>query len=289
VWWIFLLVISILPVYYLGNKIYKNDYEKEPKKLLIKLFIFGILSVLVTLGLTELLTAIFPFFDVDASDGLNIISLMIYVFIGIALIEEFAKWLFAYFGTYNDVEFNHAYDAIVYCVFVSLGFACIENCLYVLMSDSSIQTAIMRAISAVPGHASFGIFMGYFIALAKTAEKNNNQKIANKNKMLSLVVPIVLHGIYDYLLFATVFSSLFLIVFIFFVVWLFKNATAKVNQLSKVTKNLNGQSIAQENNHQISRGYNFCPICGDRVRGNFCRVCGHYHKFVNNEVNQQNN
>lgn len=279
---IFLIVISILPIYYLGNQIYKTDHEKEPKKLLVNLFICGILSTILTLILTVILGEIIPFFNIDNLNDTNVLSLAIYIFIGIALIEEFSKWIFVYKRTYNHLEFNHAYDAIVYSVFVSLGFACLENCMYVFSSDNSVQTAILRSISAVPGHVSFGIFMGYYLGLSKIAEKNGNMQIANKNKILSLITPIILHGIYDYFALSTMFSSLFFIAFIIFVIWMFKSSIKKVNQLSNLTNNIgeNKKEIPkviyayQINNY----GYNFCPKCGDRVRGRFCRICGIEHK-----------
>lgn len=271
---LFLLIISVFPIYLLGNKIYKNDYEKEPKKLLFNLFLYGVLSVILTLLLTIILNIVIPFFGLEV-EKLNIFSLIIYVFIGIALIEEFSKWIFVYKNMYNHVEFNHAYDAIVYAVFVSLGFACIENILYV--ADGGIQTALIRSISAVPGHVSFGIFMGYFIALAKIADNNNNIAISKKNKRLSLLVPIILHGVYDYLIYATAFYEFTFIIFIVFVVWMFIIASKKVKQLANISYNISGHEIKQSNQFTQQYGYNFCPICGDRVRGNFCRVCGHQH------------
>lgn len=279
---LFLILISVLPVYILGNKIYKNDYEKEPRKLLIKLFLYGILSVIMTLVLSGILELIFPFFSIENDSNLNILSLIIYVFVGVALIEELSKWILVYNSTYNHMEFNHAYDAIVYATFVSLGFACIENILYVM--DGGIQTALVRSISAVPGHVSFGIFMGYFIALAKIADSNNNVSISKKNKILSLVVPIVLHGVYDYLIYATAFYGFMLIIFIVFVIWMFIAASKKVKQLANITYNIGGgkiQPMQQVTPSLQQYGYNFCPVCGDRVRGNFCRVCGHQHNKVN--------
>ena len=102
---------------------------------------------------------------------------------------------------YNDFylaeqNFDHSYDAIVYTVASSLGFAAAENIGYIIAYGKSV--AISRALFAIPGHASFGVFMGYFVAKAKLASVNGKPRGAKL--LLSVAVPTMVHGIYDFLL-----------------------------------------------------------------------------------------
>ena len=86
-----------------------------------------------------------------------------------------------------------------YSTFVSLGFACFENILYVFSEGFGV--AVQRAFLAVPGHACDGMFMGYFLGLSKMGLLYGDKKKQKTNLILSLVVPTISHGIYDYLLF----------------------------------------------------------------------------------------
>ena len=240
-----LLFLSIAPIVIFANMIYKRDFDKEPKSILIKLFLCGIGSTFLTLFITKLLTTIVPFFGYDYSN-LNAVELIPYVFVGVALIEEFSKWIFVYKLEYNDNEFNHLYDGIVYAAFVSLGFACFENILYVMSAESGITTAILRAILAIPGHLCDGIMMGYYLSMAKLAMRNNHKQLSTKNLILSLMVPTIAHGIYDYLIFASTVTnnSLFLIAFFIFVVFFYTYASKKVKQLSLSAYNLNPNYVS---------------------------------------------
>jgi RsiW-degrading membrane proteinase PrsW (M82 family) len=66
---------------------------------------------------------------------------------------------------YNNKNFNEPFDGIVYAVIVSMGFATIENIIYVF--QYGFATGILRLFTAVPAHAAFGILMGYFLGKAK--------------------------------------------------------------------------------------------------------------------------
>jgi len=154
----YLLLIAILPVVLIGLFIYKKDKNKESTKLLFKLFGFGILSCFLVVIISLFLGIFFPILTAPTEE-LNLLELLLQVFIGVALIEEFCKWVITYKLTFKHDEFDEIYDIIIYSVFVSLGFTCFENILYVL--EGGIVTGIIRALLAVPSHACFGIFMGY--------------------------------------------------------------------------------------------------------------------------------
>ena len=98
-------------------------------------------------------------------DNPNYVILL--AFLVVAVVEEGCKFFFLYRRTWHDPNFNFRFDAIVYAVFVSLGFAAFENVKYVFSYGLSV--ALPRAILAVPGHMGFAVFMGIFYGRAKRA------------------------------------------------------------------------------------------------------------------------
>lgn len=91
-----LFIVAALPVILVGRYIYKKDKNKESLTILTKLFLGGILSCFLVLIVSVGLGSIFPIFSKEYTD-LNWIELIIYVFIGVALVEESCKWIMAYF------------------------------------------------------------------------------------------------------------------------------------------------------------------------------------------------
>ena len=253
---LFLIFLSILPVYLLGRYIYNKDSVKEPKGLLIRLFLSGIGAFFVTLIITVVLSLFFPSL-LSESLSFDLIELLIHVFLGIALIEEFSKWIFVYGIGFNNKEFDQVYDMIVYAVFVSLGFACFENIFYVL--DNGVGTAIVRGLLAVPGHACDGVFMGYYLAMAKLCSIHGNDSLRKRNLFLSVFVPMLLHGFYDYCLFSQ--NIIFILLFFVFIISLYIITSKRVGKVSKLDS-----SIKYRNK--------FCGNCGRRVDSDFCPNCG---------------
>lgn len=251
-----LFILSILPVALVGMYIYKKDKNKEPSKLLAKLFFSGFSAIFITLLLSSISELIFPLLSKEPTE-LNLINLILYVFVGVALIEEFSKWIMTYLISYNNIEFDEEYDMIVYATFVSLGFACFENILYV--QAGGITTGIVRAFLAIPGHACNGIIMGYYLGLAKLNSIQNEKKLCTKNKILSLFIPILVHGLYDYCLFAE--NIYFFVLFIISIVMLYIYSIKKVNNISKC-------------NQRIKYKDNYCSICGYKVESDYCPNCG---------------
>lgn len=254
-----LFIISIIPVFLLGIFIYEKDKQKEPTKLLIKLFLGGIGSSILVIIISLIQSSLNKILEIlpTETSEMNTLELIIYVFLGIALVEEFCKWIVAYKISYKNDNFDEFYDGILYCVFVALGFALFENLLYVY--SNGIGTGIIRALSAVPSHACDGVIMGYYLGLAKISNINNNKKLKNKNLILSIIVPTLTHGIYDYCLFSG--KTILILFFYIYVIITYIYVYKKINKVSSI-------------NRKIKYKNNYCPNCGYKVEDNYCPNCG---------------
>ena len=200
------LFLAILPTILITAFILWHDrYEKEPKKLLAVLFLLGIAAVLPAL----LLEGLYPVSSVP-----TLFSIFLEAFIGVALIEEGVKYAAVCFAAYKHPAYNEIYDGIIYCVMVSLGFATVENILYVARYGAS--TALIRAITAVPAHAIFAVSMGYNLSMSKVMRN------CLFYKWKALLAPTFLHGVYDLILFANFDYALLL--FIPYVIYLYIRA-----------------------------------------------------------------
>ena len=253
----FLLFIAVIPVILILIYVYNKDRNKEPSKLLALLFILGIVSCFLAVSLTSVLKTIIPFFSKKLSD-LSKLEILVYVFIGVGFIEEFSKWVMAYLIGYKSEEFDEVFDSIVYAVFVSLGFACFENIIYVF-DEQTIKTGILRGLLSVPGHACFGLYMGYFLSLAKIYSKRGRFDLEKVFLVLSIIVPALLHGIYDYCLMSRI--TILLLFFYVFVILLFVFSTKRLKKVASDTT-----VLVQKNK--------YCQNCGYPVKGMFCNNCG---------------
>lgn len=276
-----LLVAAILPVIGLCSFVYKKDTNSEPMDLLLKLLGYGALIVIPVIAAELFLDGI----SNTDKDPL-LISIFIKTFIGVALAEEGFKWLVVKLKAYNNQEFDEIYDIIVYSVFVSLGFACVENILYVFSGGMGV--AILRALLSVPGHACFAVFMGYYLSRAKVASISNNNSLYIKNIVLSLLMPMLFHTMYDALLtwYVNTNKSSIVLLFLLFDVVMVVVGFITVNNTSKVQQNLNENleagSIVHDNGQiklvetkAITPNINFCPLCGTNVQNaNYCPKCG---------------
>lgn len=183
-----LLALALAPGAAIGLYIYlKDKHEREPLGLLIRSFFFGILSVFVTLLISNVIGAFVTIDEASVSEQ------AVHAFLIVALVEEFSKFIFVRGLLYNNSNFNEPFDGIVYSVMVSMGFATFENILYVV--DGGFSTALMRMFTAVPAHATFAILMGYYLGKAKFEHKKSYYALH------ALGVATLFHGAYDYCLF----------------------------------------------------------------------------------------
>ena len=187
---------AILPAAVLLVYVYRHDrIEKEPRKLLLTLVLLGIVATFLAVA-TESLGAIALAWFLPGGEDNPAYPIWMY-FVVVALSEEGFKYLILRWRTWRSPEFNCRFDAVVYAVFVSLGFALWENIGYVMMYG--VGAAIARAITAVPGHACFGVFMGAYYGLAKRSANRGETAVSRLWSFLALLVPTVIHGLYDYI------------------------------------------------------------------------------------------
>ncbi|MCR5698575.1 MAG: PrsW family intramembrane metalloprotease [Treponemataceae bacterium] len=186
---------ALLPVAIILYYVYSKDKkEREPLPLLLKTILFGALFSLPCIPLEKLAYGMIS----SSFEAGTIQWALVQNVFGVALIEEFFKFLVIMLYIWKNRHFDYRYDGIVYAVSSSLGFAALENIIYILNFGTGVS--IGRAIFAIPGHATFGVMMGFFLSRAKDWKLRGNKAKSFCNLILSLAVPMVIHGIYDFLL-----------------------------------------------------------------------------------------
>ena len=206
------LVTGLLPVAVLLFYIYSHDkIEKEPPGLLIKLLFFGCLSCIPAVILETVWT---NFLQGIGLNPYSVIYLLIENFLVVALAEEGSKRVLLKLGSWNNPAFNYVFDGVVYAVCVSLGFAGLENVLYI--SGFGMDVAMVRGLAAVPLHCICGVFMGHYYGLEKTYVVRGMVNEAKNAKLMGLLIPILIHGFYDFA--ASIGSDTFVYIWLVFVV-----------------------------------------------------------------------
>ena len=182
------LLITILPSILIILFFVKSDRFPEPTSEIIKIFLYGIFLCIPAFYINTALNNIYS--------NMNIDDALVSSFLSAAPVEEVLKFTVLYSLVYKMKDFNEPIDGIVYGVAVSLGFATLENIYYVyVLSDyfgtTSQSLAILRSFSAIPAHGIFGATMGYFFMKYTFIKKENNLA-------LCIIVPILLHGAYNF-------------------------------------------------------------------------------------------
>jgi protease PrsW len=187
--------LALLSYFYL-----KDEYDSEPISVVMKAFLYGALLVFPIMFIQHVLHTE----NIIKSDFVD-------AFLSSSLLEEFFKWFILFYVIYQHANFDEPFDGIVYGVAVSLGFATVENILYLLANG--IEYAMARALLPVSSHALFGVIMGFYIGKAKFTE--------NKRKWIgfSLFLPFALHGSYDFILISQEHWLYIILPFMIFLWW----------------------------------------------------------------------
>ena len=181
-----LIILAIVPAVICMALLNRQDKEHpEPKSKLIAAFFAGVVSLILTLIVTQI-------FEVNAKDwGMGpLINGLGSAFLEAAIPEELCKFICLYVVIWKSKEFDQFLDGIIYAAFVSMGFATVENIFYVL--DNGVGNAILRAFTSIPGHFFDGVIMGYFFSLAKFDASHRG-----RNLFRAFFYAMLAHGIYD--------------------------------------------------------------------------------------------
>ena len=237
------LISAVLPVLILLFFIYKKDkLQPEPLGKLVWTFFVGCLSV-IPASLIELGLSIFTPADPIGAGIFNG-----YVVAGFT--EELCKLLLLMWVIWKSPYFDEYFDGIVYAAFLSLGFACVENIMYVYgTGEEPMMIALTRGLLAVPAHFLFAVIMGYHLALAKFDLPNRNTHLFH-----ALLYPVLLHGTYDALLMvsdglskgsnseetiATAMAGFLIIVFLVFDVLMWRWGMKRIKRMQERSKEQN--------------------------------------------------
>ena len=212
-----LLYVSLAPVFIIALYIYIRDkYEKEPVLSLLKALLTGVLIVLPIVfieGYTNQLCGSLP----------SLLNPLFKGFFVASLTEEGFKYFAFILFFWGSRNFNERFDGIVYAVYISLGFAAVENVFYVYKGGYEI--GLLRALTAVPAHALFGTVMGFHFGNARFYPDKRKIQL-----LLAFLMPFTWHGLYDFLLMGQkeILIIFFIPVFIYF--WI--NGFKKIKELS---------------------------------------------------------
>ncbi len=220
-----LIIIAIIPGIALALALYLTDrYDREPVNLLLKLFLFGMIAAIPTILVENFLS------NINFLRGF--LSIAWTAFIVAGLTEEYFKRLVVMKLAYLHPAFNEKLDGIIYCTFSALGFATIENIMYVISGyDADPYIGLYRGLLSVPAHMLFAITMGYYLSLAKFSPDAQNRK---KYLRLSLLVPILFHGTFNFILTA---NNMLMVLFVPFVVFMWVVNLKKLNLYYRESKN----------------------------------------------------
>lgn len=165
----------------------RDKHDREPNKLLFISFLLGMFSAVPAVLIGTMISGLTGW-----DTGINTVITFWYAFVNVAMVEEFCKLFFVMIFAFPKKDFNEPFDGITYSVMVSMGFATLENVLYVM--DGGLSVAIARMLTAVPAHATFGVLMGYFLGMYKFRQQRLGLLF------LAILVPVIFHGFYDFFL-----------------------------------------------------------------------------------------
>lgn len=236
---LWLAALALGPALILVHVHWARDKEREPLGNLLAYLALGALSVVPAALVEGLTLRSFAWLGEALGSGLG---LTLQAFVGVALVEELAKRALLQLRARRDRHLGEPFDWLVYAVTVSLGFAAVENVLYVFLHGTGV--GLTRAFTAVPAHAFFGTLMGW--RLARAAERSG--AAARRERRWAWLEPTLWHGAYDLPLFAagTALPGLFLPLFALVLLALWRVAARRAGALAEAQHHARPPVLALE-------------------------------------------
>ena len=182
---------ALLPAILLWGYIWKMDRKKEPTSLLIKATCYGVLICLPVAMVESMISGVL----FGEGGPTTLFGTTVDAFMVAAIPEEAFKLFALHRILKNNPYFDEHFDGIVYAVCVGLGFAGLENILYLFdNADDWLSVAFLRSLMAVPGHYAFAVLMGYYYSVYHFVNRSR------RTRAMILVAPVLAHGLYDALL-----------------------------------------------------------------------------------------
>ena len=236
------LAAALLPAVFLLSYAYRHDtIEKEPPLLLLSLLLGGCIAALCSGVLEQFGEAALRVWVSPHSSAYTVLL----AFLVVALAEEGTKLLLLRLRSWNHPAFNYRFDGLLYSVFVSLGFAALENVMYV--SHYGLSVALPRAVLSIPGHMSFAIFMGVYYGRAKHLANHGDMRSSRITLLFGYLIAVFLHGFYDTC--AMLNTSLTTGIFIVFIIITFLSAFRTLKRESAADEPISHDHNRYENNN----------------------------------------
>lgn len=205
-----LLNLAVAPGLFLLIIFYFVDREREPLSLVFATFFAGVAASIPVAILEISAKFLFTPFSQTFSPQLLQVS---YMFLVVAPVEEVLKFGAVMAVVFVSREFNEWYDGILYAMVASLGFATLENIIYVLSQGATV--GLLRFFLSVPAHALFGGIMGFFLSGAKFSRRPFPWLVG------ALFFPIFFHSLFNVFLVSGQIFIILLVIPLSAIMWIF--------------------------------------------------------------------
>ena len=227
-----IILLAVLPAVLLMRFVYKQDtLEKEPVSLLVKLILMGVLAGFLSMILETIGQMIL---DASPLDPETPVYTIVTAFLVVAVVEEGMKYLLMHLVVWKNPNFDYRFDGIVYAVFASLGFAAMENIMYVF--GFGLSVIVSRALLAIPAHMSFSVVFGTFYGRARMYANRGWKGLSFLNILVGYLAAVFFHGFYDSC--AMIGSSTSMILFAAFMVIIYLVIFAVVRSESRTDQRI---------------------------------------------------
>lgn len=172
----------------------RKDSYPESNRMVLKIFFYGMLSALPAIFLE------FGLFEISKFLKSAVLISVFNTFIGVALVEEYLKYLVVKEKALTHKECDEPLDVMLYMVIAGLGFAAVENILIlfglgqVLLLEKTLIVILVRFLGATFLHTLSSAFLGFFLALSLASSSKRRIFLF----LFGLIGATLLHGFYNF-------------------------------------------------------------------------------------------